>query len=183
MTKNIHCRIGDFLRNTSAMAAVEFALILPVMLLLYIGTAEGSRLFIMDRKIAVVAGTIGDLVARSNDEISGSTLNDYFAAAEFTMLPYDSANLTQRVSSLYIDHNGVGTIIWSRGYNGATARSVGSTIDIPREMSRRFRRTHLIAGEASIRWNPMVDFVYTSGMDLDKIYFYRPRYDEEIVLN
>ena len=62
-----------FVKEERAIAAVEFALILPLMLLMYLGTAEGSRLFIMDRKVAVVAGSIGDLVARMEDEISVAT--------------------------------------------------------------------------------------------------------------
>lgn len=175
--------LSRFFQETSAVAAIEFALILPLMLLIYIGTAEGSRLFIMDRKVAVVAGSVGDLVARMDGTISSVTLNDFFKAAEFTMLPYPATGLKQVVSSVYVEADGSGRVVWSRGYNGGVARGTGTSIQIPDEMSRRFRSSYLIAGEASIRWTPIVDFVYTSGMDLDKIYFYRPRYDEEIRIN
>ena len=44
-------------------AAVEFALILPVMLVVYLGTLEASTLITMDRKVQSVAGAVGDLVA------------------------------------------------------------------------------------------------------------------------
>ncbi len=92
-----------FKRETAAVAAVEFALILPALLFTYIGTAEVSRLIIMDRRLAVVAGSVADLVARADGSLPNATLQDYFEAAQFTMEPYPAATLQQVVTSVYVD--------------------------------------------------------------------------------
>ncbi|OYX04897.1 MAG: hypothetical protein B7Z15_17290 [Rhizobiales bacterium 32-66-8] len=72
----------------AGVAAVEFALILPIMLLVYIGTVEASVLISMDRKIQSVSGAVGDLVARSRGEITSTLLNDYVKVAGGIMTPY-----------------------------------------------------------------------------------------------
>ena len=172
-----------FAKEDRAIAAVEFALILPVMLLMYIGTAEGSRLFIMDRKVAVVAGSIGDLVARMQDDISVATLNDFFQAAEYTMLPYPSDDLEQTVTSVFVENDGTGTVRWSRGFNGGSTYSNGSSVNLPSEMAARFQGKYLIIGEAEITWMPIVEFIYQSGFDIQKTYYFRPRFDTEITLS
>ncbi len=107
-------------RSEKGVSAVEFALILPVMLTLYLGTIDVSTYIIIDRKVSVVAGSVADLVARSEDEISVSTLNDYFEAAEFTLQPYSAGSLRQRVTSLRIDDRARAWVIWSRGFNGSS---------------------------------------------------------------
>lgn len=171
-----------FVKQERAIAAVEFAMILPLMLLMYIGTAEGSRLFIMDKKVAVVAGSIGDLVARMQDEISVATLNDFFQAAAFTMLPYPSDDLEQTVTSVFVENDGTGTVEWSRGFNGGATYSYGSSVDLPSELSARFRRKYLIIGQAKTTWVPIVNFIYKSGFDIEKTFYFRPRFDGAITV-
>jgi len=170
-------------RETYAVAAVEFALILPVMLFAYIGTAEVSRLIIMDRRLAVVAGAVGDLVARANGSISSSVVTDYFEAAEFTMAPYPAATLQQVVTSVYVDDAGKAKVRWSRGYNGGSAYAKNSFVTLPPEMANQSKEKYLIIGEATTQWTPIVDFVFRSGFTLEKTYYYRPRFDVEVTLN
>ncbi len=168
--------------DSRAVAAVEFALILPVLLFVYIGVAETSRLTIMDRRLSVVAGSVGDLVARADGSVARSTVDDYFAAAEFTMAPYPSGDLKQVVSSVEVDNNGIATIEWSRGYNGGIAHAIGSTIALPPNMAEQSKDKFLIIGEATTLWTPIVDFVFQTGFTLNKTYYYRPRFDAGISL-
>lgn len=165
-----------------AVAAVEFALILPVMLFAYLGISEVSRLIIMDRRLAVVAGSVGDLVARADGTILDTTLNDYFEAAEFTMAPYPATTLRQVVSSVYVDDNGVAEVQWSEGFNGGAAHADGAVIALPAQMANQSKEKYLIVGEATTVWTPIIDFVFQSGFTLDKTYYYRPRFDSQILL-
>lgn len=80
-----------------ATAAVEFALILPIMLLVYVGSVEASIAITTDRKVQSVAGALGDLVARSDTTIPMATLLDYFQAAEGIMTPTPPANCCRQL--------------------------------------------------------------------------------------
>ena len=70
-------RWGNTIRKTGSdnrgVAAVEFALILPLMLVLYIGTAELTTGLMANRKMTVVARALSDLVAQETDETTGIT--------------------------------------------------------------------------------------------------------------
>ena len=59
-----------FFIDTKAVAMIEFALILPTLLVLYMGSLEVSQVVTVDRKMSAVAGALGDLVARSDDELT-----------------------------------------------------------------------------------------------------------------
>jgi len=171
------------LRNEErGVAAVEFALILPVMLFAYLGISEVSRLIIMDRRLAVVAGSVGDLVARADGTILDTTLEDYFEAAEFTMAPYPAATLRQVVSSVYVDDNGIAEVQWSEGHNGGITHADGAIIPLPTQMANQSKEKYLIVGEATTVWTPIIDFVFQSGFTLEKTYYYRPRFDSQILL-
>src|SRR5882724_11374270 len=52
-------------RSESGIAAVEFSLILPVLVLLWIGGVEVTEALSVDRRINNLSSSIGDLVARS----------------------------------------------------------------------------------------------------------------------
>ncbi len=172
-----------FKRETAAVAAVEFALILPALLFTYIGTAEVSRLIIMDRRLAVVAGSVADLVARADGSLPNATLQDYFEAAQFTMEPYPAATLQQVVTSVYVDKKGKAKVRWSKGFNGGSAHAKNSTYSLPKEINNQSKKKYLIVGEATVQWTPIIDFIFKSGFTLNRTYYFRPRFDAEITIN
>lgn len=165
-------------RNDHGISAVEFALILPVMLTLYLGTIDVSTFIILDRKVAVVAGSVADLVARAEDQIATSTVDDYFKAAEFTIKPYDSANLRQRVTSLRIDGDAKAWVLWSRTYNGGSPLTKDSQyVQIPPEFAAANKNKYLIMGEAWNSADPLIGYLFNSTMNYQHRYFFRSRFD------
>src|SRR4051812_23308882 len=60
------------------VAAIEFALLLPVMILLYFGSAEFVNAFSAQRRISHIAASIADITAQDRT-ISTAQLNDLFA--------------------------------------------------------------------------------------------------------
>ncbi len=90
--------------STNGVAAVEFALILPLMLFMYIGTLDLTRGVMANRKIDIVSRTISDLVAQQipTTPVTSATLNSIFTASSAIMSPYSTANLTLTVSSVTI---------------------------------------------------------------------------------
>ena len=79
--------------HTSArdgVAAVEFALILPLMLLLYLGSAETTQSVMASRKAAVAARTLTDLVSQqsANTNMTDAVMADIFNAASAIMQPF-----------------------------------------------------------------------------------------------
>ncbi|MBX9741299.1 MAG: pilus assembly protein [Beijerinckiaceae bacterium] len=84
------------------VAAVEFALILPLMLLLYLGSTQIVQSLMASRKLSIVARSLSDLVAQqpSGTNLTDTQLNDIFAAASSIMSPFSTSSLKMTVSSV-----------------------------------------------------------------------------------
>lgn len=99
-------------RDVSGAALAEFAIILPLMLLLLIGAAEVVEGIEAQRRVAAVASSIGDVTAREQT-VSTATLNDIFLAGATLMLPLRSDQLGERLASFTADASGKVTLDWS----------------------------------------------------------------------
>ena len=55
----------DFVADSAAIAATEFAVIVPLMLVMFFGTVEFSSAVAVDRKVTLMARTLSDLTSQS----------------------------------------------------------------------------------------------------------------------
>src|ERR1700760_2943232 len=92
-----------------ALSAVEFALILPLMVTLYLGSVEVSQGIGAKRKVTMTARTIADLVSQPTNVTNADMTNSLNAAAA-VIAPFSANNLIVTVSSVKIDANGTATI-------------------------------------------------------------------------
>lgn len=168
-----------FMRAEQAAAAVEFALILPVMLTLYLGSIEASSLYTVDRRVTTISSTIGDLVSQSEDAISQSDLDDYFKAAEGILIPHSLNNLVQVVSLVEVKNNGSTEVVWSRN-SGGSARAARSSYPLPStaQMNKIARGGYIVVSETSYAYTPVFGAVIQGPINLYRESFYLPRFGE-----
>jgi Flp pilus assembly protein TadG len=173
-----------FARAETALAAVEFALILPVLVTLYFGTIEGSALYSADRRVATIAGTIGDLVARSKNTIASATLTDYFQASAQIIKPYSSTGLTQVVTFLTVNASGVATVTWSRAYNGGIARTTGATYSLAAvpQMKTLATGSFIVMAEVKYPYKPLYGMVIPQTINLFHVEYFLPRFGKTITI-
>ena len=120
---------SKFWRDSRGVSALEFALILPLQVILIFGTVEISSLMIADRKLVTATSTTADLVAQAR-AVSTSDVADIFLAGSAVIQPLDISSLSFVVSSIVADAGGVTRIAWSEG-NGAPALAAGSIYALP----------------------------------------------------
>jgi Flp pilus assembly protein TadG len=122
-------------RDRRAVSAVEFALLLPFMLVLFIAGSEVSQSIAIYRKVAQTAYTMGDLITQyQTTTVAASTVStdvslaDVFAAASSVMLPYSASGAQMVLSGLTTTNNGSSYIVtWSKASGtGATPWTKGS---------------------------------------------------------
>lgn len=75
------------------VAAMEFAFVLPLLIVLFLVIVNLSQYVTMNRRLAVAANLVADLVTR-NREVTGPLLTDYLAAAEIALWPAGTGNLS-----------------------------------------------------------------------------------------
>jgi Flp pilus assembly protein TadG len=169
-------RLSDFANDRRGVSAVEFALLLPLMLTLYLGGVELSQGISIDRKVTLTARTVADLVAQAQSVSTATTAdaNAALGASAAILAPYpiDSAKIV--VSVIDIDKNGNAKVRWSSAKN-TSARAAGSSVTLPTALN--VPETSLVWGEASYNYQPSIGYVVTGAMNLNEQIFMRPRID------
>lgn len=185
--RHLHVTLGlieRFRRDVEGIAAVEFALILPLLLGLYLGAIETATLYTVDHKVATVASTVADLVSREKAEIKESTLDNYFEAAASIMQPYSTTGLVQTVSLLSIDADGVATVSWSAASGAEEGREVDSVypLDATAKINILAREASgwLVVSEIEYPHQPIVGLVITDTIDIRHVEYFLPRFSSEI---
>jgi Flp pilus assembly protein TadG len=120
-------------RNESGIAAVEFALILPLMLMIYLGLVEMSRGMRAAQKLDLIAHTLADLTAQQltggqNTGQAGLTETDIasvFAAASTLLSPLPTATLQMTISEVNITSPSANN--WQAKTNWSISRNGGAT--------------------------------------------------------
>jgi Flp pilus assembly protein TadG len=161
-------------RGTSA---IEFALLLPMMLTLYVGGTEISSAIAIDRKVTITARTVTDLVSRASF-ISTPDMSDILAASAAVMAPYVPNYLTVTVSEIYIDNNG-NAKVWgfSCSYQG-TPRNIGDPVTLPPQLT--VNNSYLIWGEAQYNYTPPIAYVISGTLNLKDQIFMSPRMSSSV---
>jgi Flp pilus assembly protein TadG len=171
--KGILQTLRRFTRSNRGISVVEFALLVPIMVTLFIGGTELTQGITIKRKTTIATRTIADLVAQDTS-ITNAEMTAIFAATSSVLAPYPASNLKLIVSSVNIAANGTATIVWSDAHGGATPRAVGSTVTLPDGLNA-FPNTTLIWAEADYSYTPVIGYVISGTMNLkDKLYL-RPR--------
>lgn len=114
--KKLFSRQNIILRDEGA-AAIEFAFIMPFMLLMYFGLVDVTGLISMNRRVVSAAATMADLVGQQKTTVVGGTIADQYNAAYVIMQPVASTNV--RVEIFDFRTNASGTIVqmWKTGNN------------------------------------------------------------------
>ncbi len=125
-------------RDRKGVAALEFALIAPLMILLFVGLAQLSSAIIASRHTSHATSSLGDLVSQCSN-LSDSDLTNIFSAASDIMAPMNVNILSSKVTSVaVIDANQTTQAQWSKVQNGSdpgastlTAYSQNAAVTLP----------------------------------------------------
>jgi len=90
--------------DRSGIAATEFAVIVPLMLVLFFGVVEFSTGVAVDRKVTLVARTLSDLVSQ-NISVTDTQFTNFFNAgtqvmSQYAVAPYSASTLHSTISEL-----------------------------------------------------------------------------------
>lgn len=165
-----------WLRDRRGSAAVEFAFVAPLMILLYYGLSETTIGMMCDRRTSHVAATVGDLVAQDT-QINTSEMTDIFNVGKAIVAPFPTATLSMRVTSVKADSTGTPKVVWSKTYGAMTTLS-GTVAGVPSGL--------LAAGDSAIMSE--VSYTYTSPVQkalptpivFTQKYYLKPRKTNEV---
>lgn len=177
--------LARFTQHAGGLAAIEFAMILPVMLVTLFGAVGVTSAISIDRKVTLVARTLSDLTSQK-DQVADTDVSNFFAIGRAMLLPYSASQnpasggpLKATITEIYINPNtGAARVQWSRG---DTPRAVGSTVStmpadlIGRDSSNKILpNQYFILSEVSYLYAPSI-LPGVAAVPLSESTYTRPR--------
>ena len=168
--------------DNSGVGAVEFALIAPVLIVLYIGSLEISVAMSVNKKVARAASSIADLVTQRTD-VNKATLKTMVDVAQSIITPFQINGLTIRISGIKIDNSGNETIAWSWDEKNSRPYAIGSATSVPSDLD--IKNTFLVRTEVTLQHSlllvaPNVQDVDVKSLTMSKTYHLRQRIGDEV---
>lgn len=171
-----------FARDRGGISAVEFAIILPFMLTLYLGGAELGDGMAIQFKATLAARTVADLTSQYQS-IDSSTMSQILGAASTVMTPYAANNIVVTVSELETTNgNSSATVQWSCSLNG-TPRTAGSSFPLPTAMQSLPTGTYVLLGEVTYPYTPSMGYVITGTINIYEDTLFFPRMTSSVTDN
>jgi Flp pilus assembly protein TadG len=171
-----YCR---FVASTRGVVAIEFAMILPVLLLAFLGTVDAGRAIAIYMKVHSATYTAA-AVTNQYPSVLTSDLQTITGATSVVMSPYPSGPAVVTVSQVKIDSKNNATVSWSYSLNG-TARAQGSSITVPAKILTAMGSppsgsfSYLIFSELSYTYTPMFGYFITGSLTMSDNLFVTPR--------
>jgi Flp pilus assembly protein TadG len=166
-------------RDDRGNAAVEFALIVPLMLVLFFGTVEFSSAVAVNRKISMVTQQLADLASRYTT-VNDTDMTNFGVIGDAMLTPYSATPLKATITEIYIDPaTGVARAQWSKG---DVPRAAGTPVPVPANLiakdatNKIIANQYLIFSETSYLYQPTVGYVMgVAGVTLSDKTYMRPR--------
>ena len=179
--KALRAKFCDFAAYSTATAAVEFALVLPVMLTAYLGSVEVGGGVTADRKLSNLSLTLANLTARASGAQKDTDLNSIFNASASVLVPYDYTQVGMVVTSIVFDNANPPNAfaVWSTTSGpGVTAmvtdcKTKLDTTVVP--TSIRTANGSVILAQAKYPYKPVIGYVITGTITLSESNFMVPR--------
>jgi Flp pilus assembly protein TadG len=169
--------LRNFSRDKRGASAIEFALLAPLMLGLYIGCVEISDGVAADHKVTLTAGALANLTAQVTT-ITVADMDNILAASTAIMTPY-TGSTAAKVSCLKIDGTGAAKVAWGVASTAVTPRAKGDVVTIPINLA--VPNSSLVYSEVSYQYIPVTGFspgfshIGTSGITLSDQMYMSPR--------
>nr|WP_277924505.1 TadE/TadG family type IV pilus assembly protein [Sphingomonas sp. CROZ-RG-20F-R02-07] len=164
--------------DTRGLALIEFAIVLPILLTLYLGGFQLGDGIACSRKITIATRAIADLIAQNQSgSTTASEVDSNLSAATQVLAPYAASNAVIRITEVGTDYNLKTTVQWSRAANGA-AYKPGAVATIP--LAMRIPGTYFLFAETSYAYTPSVNFGFVNAMNLSDSLYMLPRNSNSI---
>lgn len=170
-------RLRHFTRDERGIGAIEFAILFPVLLMLYLGAFEITVGLSVEKRTSRAAGSIADILTQKTSTTKAELATmPSVAGAIFT--PYATTGLTLKVTGIQIDAGSSATVAWSWAQDGSKPYTAGSAATVPSDLN--LPSSFLVRTELAVPYQMLSfgsDFLPAGSnqITIGRSYFYRPR--------
>jgi Flp pilus assembly protein TadG len=167
----LHATVRRFARDRDGVSAVEFAIVLPFMLTLYLGGVELGEGLSIKFKTTLAARTVTDL-ASQYVSIDGTNMQNILGASSTVLSPYSTAGVVVTLTELTVNSSGKGVVQWSCSLNG-TAYTANQKLTMPTNLQTT--GITLLYGEVTYPYTPPIGYAITGTYNIYQNMYFYPR--------
>jgi Flp pilus assembly protein TadG len=168
-----------FAASARGVVAVEFAMVMPFLLIVLLATIDAGRAIAIYMKVRSATYTLA-AITNQYQSMQTADLQAVTGATSAVLAPYPSGPAVVTVTQIKIDSKNNTTVSWSYSLNG-TARTQGSSIPVSSKILSAVGSppagsySYLILSEVSYTYTPMFGYFITGTLPLSDNLYVRPR--------
>lgn len=170
-------------RDRNGVGAIEFAILFPLLVMLYIGAFEITIGLSVSKRVTRAAGSVADLITQQQS-VTKSALAQMPSVAAAIFVPYKTTSLTLKITGITVDAGANATVLWSWAQDGTVPYAKNAAVSsVPADMKKA--NSFLVRTELSI---PYTMFLFAPNfmpenmrtITISRSYFYRQRQGDSI---
>lgn len=166
-------RLRGFLADGRGVVAIEFAFLIPVMVVLLFGGFEATRMVRTSLRLNDVAQTVADLVAQQT-AVTAAGMANFCAGGGLVMTPFSAADLDATVASVtYSSASAARVLDWQDTTCGG-----GAAIASPTALAASYTpnaKDSVIIVQAVYPYAPIVHLLFNASFKMTRVAYARPR--------
>jgi Flp pilus assembly protein TadG len=168
-------RLSPVIGNRQGAALVEFAIILPVLVFLFFGTYEVTRLVRTQMKVANATQAYADVIAAdTSGSLTTANLSDDCTGAGLVLTPFPAASFSAAVASLTSNDGTTWTQVWHDISTCGVTASI-SGVSLASGLPPTATGDALIVVTAKYAYTSPISYLLPASQTLSKTAFARPR--------
>jgi Flp pilus assembly protein TadG len=187
MIRHAACR--RFMASQRGVAAIEFAMIMPVLLILFLSSFDVGNAIILYLKVRTAAYELAAITNQygtgSTAQISTSTMSSITSATSAVLAPFSSSAAVVTISQIKATSASAATVSWSYSVNG-TALS-GSYTGLPSNMAKNSCNStypcYFILSSVQYPYTPLFGHYMTGSLTLSDTLLVTPRVSKCVQYN
>ena len=171
-----------FIASTRAVAAIEFAIIAPMLLVMLIETYDignAVAVYMKVRAATMALGSITNTYSTGNNGIQTANMSDTMTKVSQVLAPYSSSPATFTVTQIKATTASSATVSWSYSLNGTAYTQGSSWTRLPALLkstnSCNSYPCYLIFSEVSYAYTPVLLSTFVSSLTLGDNIYVTPR--------
>lgn len=172
--------------DTRGVSAIEFAIIMPILVILLAGTVDLGQALIANRKANQISSTVADMMSRSSSWKTAD-VDVILAAAATIMQPFQTSGLSIELAVVDVAADLSTKVNWSVGYNvAALNKGDPSPLNLPSDVKTAGVQMIIVETKYSLV-TPFTSLLSgatgVTSYNFDKFHFTRPRIGDTLALN
>lgn len=164
--------VRDFCKSESGVSAIEFALVVPFLMVIFLGFSEAAKSNQMSTRVSKVAATVADIISQSAS-LSIPEVEAALRAAHVLAGSSAAGTMTVEVVGVNIASNGTTSVLWARGVNSTNLPAPGEPYNLPEDLTSE--AGFIVASRANYKHDPIIGGSMVGTIEMQKEFYFIPR--------